>query len=38
MQLFDEQLYACTAADDPLSEGAGPVDLSELKGKEFLSL
>lgn len=38
MQLFDEQLYACAAADDTLSEGTGPVSISELKGREFLSL
>lgn len=38
MQLFDEQLYACAAPDDPLSEETGPLDISELKGKEFLSL
>ncbi|MBR9808473.1 MAG: LysR family transcriptional regulator [Alphaproteobacteria bacterium] len=38
MQLFDEQLYACAAADASLSEGTGPVEISELKGKEFLSL
>lgn len=38
MQLFDEQLYACAAPDDPLSEGTGPVDISEMKGREFLSL
>ncbi|KCZ53358.1 hypothetical protein HY29_03815 [Hyphomonas beringensis] len=38
MQLFDEQLYACAAADAPLSDGTGPVEISELKGKEFLSL
>jgi len=38
MQLFDEQLYACAAADHPLSEDSGPVEISQLKGKEFLSL
>jgi len=38
MQLFDEQLYACAAPDDPLSERGGAIQLSDLKGREFLSL
>ncbi len=38
MQLFDEQLYACAAPDDPLSERGDAIQLSDLKGREFLSL
>jgi LysR family hydrogen peroxide-inducible transcriptional activator len=38
MQLFDEQLYACTASDDPIAEETGPLEISALKGREILSL
>ncbi|MGB2179210.1 MAG: LysR substrate-binding domain-containing protein, partial [Hyphomonas sp.] len=38
MQLFDEQLYACTAADDPIADGTGPLKISALNGREILSL
>lgn len=38
MQLFNEQLYACTAADDPIADGTGPLKISALKGREILSL
>jgi len=38
MQLFDEQLYACTAADDPIADLTGPLKISALKGREILSL
>jgi LysR family transcriptional regulator, hydrogen peroxide-inducible genes activator len=38
MQLFNEQLYACTAADDPITDGTGPLKISALKGREILSL
>lgn len=38
IQLFDEQLYACAAPDDPIAAGTGPMSLSELKGREVLSL
>lgn len=38
MQLFDEQLYACTALDDPIGGGTGPLKISALKGREILSL
>jgi LysR family hydrogen peroxide-inducible transcriptional activator len=38
MQLFDEQLYVCTASDDPIGGGDGPLKISALKGREVLSL
>jgi LysR family hydrogen peroxide-inducible transcriptional activator len=38
MQLFDEQLYVCTASDDPIGGGNGPLKISALKGREVLSL
>jgi LysR family hydrogen peroxide-inducible transcriptional activator len=38
MQLFNEQLYACTAADDPIADLTGPLKISALKGREILSL
>jgi len=38
MQLFDEQLYVCTASDDPIGGGYGPLKISALKGREVLSL
>lgn len=38
MQLFDEQLYACTASDDPIAEETGPMNISALRGREILSL
>jgi len=38
MQLFDEQLYVCTASDDPIGGGDGALKLSALKGREVLSL
>ncbi len=38
MQLFDEQLYVCTASDDPIGRGDGPLKVSALKGREVLSL
>tara|TARA_R110002051_G_scaffold90565_1_gene159530 strand:- start:30556 stop:31491 length:936 start_codon:yes stop_codon:yes gene_type:complete len=38
MQLFDEQLYVCTASDDPIGQGDGPLKISALKGREVLSL
>nr|WP_321441758.1 LysR substrate-binding domain-containing protein [uncultured Hyphomonas sp.] len=38
MQLFDEQLYVCTASDDPIGRGDGPLKISALKGREVLSL
>ena len=38
MQLFDEVLYVCAANDDPLSAQQGPIVLSDLKGREILSL
>ncbi|MEM7642548.1 MAG: LysR substrate-binding domain-containing protein [Pseudomonadota bacterium] len=36
--LFSETLWACAAADDPLSAGTGPVTLDDLAGKPLLSL
>lgn len=38
MQLFDEQLYVCTASDDPIGGGNGSLKISALKGREVLSL
>ncbi|KCZ89255.1 LysR family transcriptional regulator [Hyphomonas jannaschiana VP2] len=38
MQLFDEQLYVCTASDDPIGGGNGALKISALKGREVLSL
>ena len=36
--LFHEELWICAADDDPLSDGTGPVQLSDLKGRPLLSL
>lgn len=36
--LFSETLWACSAADDPLSEKEGPVSLDDLSSKPLLSL
>ncbi len=36
--LFEDQLWICLAADDPLAGATGPVVLSDLKGRELLSL
>ncbi|MEO1964780.1 LysR substrate-binding domain-containing protein [Hyphomonas sp.] len=38
MQLFDEQLYVCTASDDPIGGENGLLKISALKGREVLSL
>ncbi|MBD3770282.1 MAG: LysR family transcriptional regulator [Rhodobacterales bacterium] len=38
MQLFDEQLYVCTASDDPIGRGGEALKISALKGREVLSL
>lgn len=36
--LFSERLYVCAPAEDPLSQGEGPVRLKELKGQSLLTL
>jgi LysR family transcriptional regulator, hydrogen peroxide-inducible genes activator len=36
--LFSERLYACAPAEDPLSDGEGPVRLKDLKGRSLLTL
>jgi len=36
--LFSERLYVCAPAEDPLSQGEGPVRLKELKGHSLLTL
>jgi len=36
--LFEEALWVCTASDDPLSMGSGPVKLSDLADSPLLSL
>lgn len=36
--LFTEQLWICTAADDPLSASTGPVDPEELRNHPLLTL
>lgn len=36
--LFTENAYICSAIDDPLGSSRAPVALSELKGRELLSL
>ncbi|APX11228.1 LysR family transcriptional regulator [Tateyamaria omphalii] len=36
--LFSETLWACAAADDPLSAAEGPIKLPDLAGKPMLSL
>jgi LysR family transcriptional regulator, hydrogen peroxide-inducible genes activator len=36
--LFEEELWICVAADDPLADEAGPIRLARLKGRELLSL
>lgn len=38
MQLFDEELFVCVAADDAFATKEGPVSLKELAGREILSL
>jgi LysR family transcriptional regulator, hydrogen peroxide-inducible genes activator len=38
MPLFEEQLWICVAPDDPLAAASGPVKLSDLKGRQMLSL
>jgi len=36
--LFSEHLYVCAPAEDPLSDGEGPVRLKDLKGRSLLTL
>lgn len=36
--LFEDHLWICMAADDPLACDPGPAELSDLKGRELLSL
>lgn len=36
--IFDDQLWICTAPDDPLAQASGPIALSDLKGRSLLSL
>lgn len=36
--LFSERLYVCAPAEDPLSQGEGPVRLKDLKGHALLTL
>ena len=36
--LFSETLWACAAADDPLSDGTTPITLADLSDKPLLSL
>tara|TARA_R110002072_G_scaffold1248_8_gene10154 strand:+ start:332 stop:1270 length:939 start_codon:yes stop_codon:yes gene_type:complete len=36
--LFEENLWICTASDDPLASAQGPVRLADLKGRTLLSL
>lgn len=36
--LFTERLYICTPPEHPLSQGEGPVGLSDLKGEALLTL
>ena len=36
--LFEETLWICTASDDPLSSGKGPVTLADLADRPLLSL
>jgi LysR family transcriptional regulator, hydrogen peroxide-inducible genes activator len=36
--LFSERLYICAPAEDPLSQGEGPVRLKDLKGHALLTL
>lgn len=36
--LFEDQLWICTAADDPLALESGPIKLADLKGRTLLSL
>lgn len=36
--LFTENLWVCTASDDPLARAPGPVRLADLKGRTLLSL
>jgi len=38
MTLFHEQLYIGVAPDDPLARDAGPVSLSDLAGRDLLTL
>lgn len=38
LHLFNETLWICTASDDPLSLGSGPVTLSDLADSPLLSL
>lgn len=36
--LFHEELWICTADDDPLAEGTGPISLDDLKSRPLLTL
>lgn len=36
--LFSETLWACAAADDPLSKETGPITLADLSGKPLISV
>jgi LysR family hydrogen peroxide-inducible transcriptional activator len=38
LPIVRENIYICVAPDDPLAESPAPVRLSELKGREFLTL
>lgn len=37
-QLFDEELWACAAPDDPISASTAPLNISALKDRQVLSL
>lgn len=38
LTLFQEDLWVCTASDDPLAKNQEPLRLNKLKGRELLSL
>jgi LysR family hydrogen peroxide-inducible transcriptional activator len=38
LPIVTEKIYICIAPDDELAQTRGPVNLSELKGREFLTL
>lgn len=38
LPIIKENIYICIAPDDPLADKRGPIHLSELKGREFLTL
>lgn len=38
LPLVKENIYICIAPDDPLASSRGPVEMKDLKGREFLTL